>query len=201
MHCRKIFLSLLLLGFLWSAQVAVADETTCLSDEELIALTADEFSTAIPCDFIGAYFLIGLGEESANLLSINNTDVDENYGYYFYFRRYLHGKMQTSSVREDNFAHLLLGLAVAPQPSFPVTKEIDRANYYSSFAIAEYWDEHDQILPETTVVLSDMMLLFNDGGFLRDMKQVRCFVKYDIPTIEPALVIGSELYNSCIDGY
>lgn len=198
MKFRNLKFACLAIGCALSCKIVVANENGCLLAEDLISLSAEQLGVAQPCDYIGAYFLLGLGQLPDNSLAISGAVIDEDYGYYLYFRRYLYGLEQESIVIEDNYALLLLGLAILPQPDFSIRDDIVRANYYSSFALTEYWDRYDELLPETTVYLRDMVILFNDGRALKNMHQVRCFIQYDIPTIDPELVLDSDLYNSCL---
>lgn len=178
-----------------------ADDSSCADHRELIAASSEQLPTMSPCDLIGATYLAGFGISSGNPSVIDETSNIDTYKYYPLFRSYLAARRDADQLGSDEaLGYLLLGVSVLPQISASAEKESLRGNYYSSFAVVEFWE--NDLIGKTNLPLlfEDALLEWMETGQFRNTHQLKCFVLHDIPTVPIDEVTSSRRFIDCIGG-
>lgn len=192
-------LALLATTIHWSTPL-LSQTNDCSDHIELLLLDESHLDDVRPCDYIGAYYLLGLGAVSINLLAVANTEVSQEYFYYHYFRLYLNAvDPELPQAKEEALAFLLLGLSFLPNPTLQDTEGEIRGNFYTTFALGEYWDSNNASLSESKLSIQEAMLSLMAPGNLPDVRHLGCFIQYDIPTLPIADILESKNYKGCLE--
>lgn len=190
-----------LLTFLLHFPMQSQSDEGCASHEELIENSSDKLPISKPCDVIGLSYLTGLGIAPEDLSGLSDDSQISEHPYYVFFRRYIQTtKFERNPKQEEAFGFLLLGLAYL-SPVDPLASNDDfRRNYYASYAISEYWKEFDGELGELPEIFEDALLEWLALGEFAKIREVRCFVENDSPTLSIERVIASPRYQTCLGG-
>jgi len=175
---------------------AIAGNATCTTAEEIVHIDVTELNQVTPCDMITAQYLLGFGHSG---FWGDLGEVGEQYAYYIWFRSYLldssHHQRDDETTDGDANVKLILGaLALGDLPP-----ETDwRFILYRAFSISEAWKNNPKLGDLTKETLNSYLMELMRGGDFRSVKELSCFIQYDVPVVPIHDILSAENYQNCI---
>lgn len=192
--CRILMSVLLLYSAI--SEMAFAENsrpTVCSDHHNLIRLDNVGLAAAKPCDFLGFSFLLGLGIES---IDYDGPLIYPGYDFYPFFRYFLKERGNKTNIPSQDE----LGMLIGAMPSMPKPFEVgsnERAAIYQLFFIGSFWEANTNRLYKSQEVVSSTFESLLQLTTLENFSEVKCFVKYDIPTMQMDEIKKSRQFLLC----
>jgi hypothetical protein len=169
---------------------------TCVPHTDLIKISDSELQEVVPCDFIGAAYLIGLG------IGLNGYDGSADSGDYSYYpplRYYLDVAQKENGAQSIDATAFLL---VSSQVLAAIEDEKRDSRYYAyqAFTLGAFWKSNDSSVVSSRKLLADSFTVLLSLSGLSNYKELRCFIIADIPTISVEAIKLSDRYLLCRNG-
>lgn len=198
---RKILYVLVYLTALFANTVAVsAGNNECLSHDQILAAPQDALSGEIPCDLIGGAYFLGLDISIGDSFQRPTEGLSKDFLYYPHFRSYLNLRRRggKKKLKADEIGFLLTGVALLPTPGLGGNAIATRGNYYAAFALGEFLSSQSEELNESRAAIRSTIFGLVPGELVQNLSELSCFISYDIPTLDLAVVVESRNYQNCI---